>query len=239
MHRQYMKMMSVAVGICPVAASVIAARTVPAMIHGVRRPSLERVWSDRLPNTRLETRPTMAVTEFSVPTAASGFATPMSLNSWGSSTVATTYRPVLHSRPKARNPTVNRMLFVFAMLVDMIDDLLLVFGAASVGALTVSHRRNHGLFGWVGTTVAPLRYWPCERLIYSGLKINSSLRRVPRFRKIIRERAGDIRCCGGRRVAGAVWATASPVHCPAPMGNAEVAPDRRYTEAASRTVARA
>ena len=32
---------------------------------------------------------------------------------WMRSTVATTYRPVLHRRPKARNPTANRMLFVF------------------------------------------------------------------------------------------------------------------------------
>ncbi len=49
---------------------------------------------------------------------------PRSLNSWGSSTVATTYRPVLHRRPKARNPTVNRLLFVFSMFSDMFDDLL-------------------------------------------------------------------------------------------------------------------
>ncbi len=43
---------------------------------------------------------------------------------WMRSTVATTYRPVLHRRPKARNPTANRMLFVFSMFSDMFDDLL-------------------------------------------------------------------------------------------------------------------
>ena len=90
---------------------------------------------------------------------------------WMRSTVATTYRPVLHRRPKARNPTANRMLFVFSMFSDMFDDLLwfsLMFWLFC--------RPSHigGIPGFLGVLLplfAPLRYRSCERLIYSGLKI--------------------------------------------------------------------
>ncbi len=69
------------------------------------------------------------------------------------------------------------------MFSDMFDDLLwfsLMFCILS----TISHWRNSGLFGRAVAFVAPLRYRSCERLIYSGLKIYSSPRRVQCCRKV-------------------------------------------------------
>lgn len=104
---------------------------------------------------------------------------------WMRSTVATTYRPVLHRRPKARNPTANRMLFVFFFhVLGHVRWPPMVFVDVLVILSTISYWWNSGLFGRAVAFVAPLRYRSCERLIYSGLKIHSSPRRVQCCRKV-------------------------------------------------------
>lgn len=81
----------------------------PSTIHGVRRPKRERVRSERFPNTRFETRETIAVTALMVPSIASGLSTPMSFNRCGRSTDATVAKPIAHRSEMQKKPIPNRM----------------------------------------------------------------------------------------------------------------------------------
>ena len=84
-------------------------RTPPQTTQGLRLPKRERVRSERLPKTRLETSETRAVTALIEPRRAVGLSTPMSLRRWGRSTEATVLRPMAHSREMPKKPTPKRI----------------------------------------------------------------------------------------------------------------------------------
>ena len=96
--------------------SVTPASRPPEAIHGVRRPSLERVRSDMLPTTRLEIREASAVAELSTPKMASLESGAMMDRRCGSSTAATTWRASIQQNEKTKNATQKRVLSVFESL---------------------------------------------------------------------------------------------------------------------------
>jgi len=109
--------------------------------QGLRLPKRERVRSERLPKTRLETSETRAVTALIEPRRAVGLSTPMSLRRWGRSTAATAFRPMAHSREMPKKPTPKRT------------------SAERLGGAPVSGARLEGAGGAVASTAVDFCVW--------------------------------------------------------------------------------
>ena len=108
MQRQYTIVSRTGLVVMPVRNRVTPPRTAPPRIHGVRRPYRERLRSEKLPKSRLETSEATAVQALTMPINASGAMPGTSLRCSGSNTTLTIPKPDIHRMPKARKLAPNR-----------------------------------------------------------------------------------------------------------------------------------
>ena len=135
MQRQYTMVNRTGFVVMPVRNRLTPPRTAPPMTQGVRRPYRERLRSEKLPKSRLETSEATAVQALTIPISASGAMPGTCLRCSGRSTMLTIPRPDIHRIPKARKLAPNRNRVFLGTGLPVSGDKSGSFWAATRAAL--------------------------------------------------------------------------------------------------------